>query len=437
MLTTKKITFLALLIRILLFLLGLYIDKYTPSSYTDIDYKVFTDGASYLLSLKSPYNRHTYRYTPLLALIMTPNIFLNENFGKIFFIILDLICGFLIFKINNLEMEKKNIANLEMEKNINLDLKKKTNNNLEMKKKNLELEKKNFDLKKKNINLKKNNFMLLIWFFNPLTICLSTRGSSDVVVSALILMTIYFLVKNRLDLSAIFYGFTVHFKIYPIVYCIAIYLFVKKDRAFFNLNSIRYGVISGFVFFVATFFFYPFFGWEYLYESFFYHLIRKDHRHNFSIQFLYIYSSFFKIDKIISMILFLPSILLISVITYKFYKRIVFCCFLLTYVFVIFNKVVTAQYFVWYIQFVPIFFYDTKIYRDGKNWKTFSALVLAWFLVVVGWNNLAFRFEAKSQDVFYLFHFVNIVFFLINIFIVKELIQSYDMKVNHKQIKSV
>lgn len=38
-------------------------------SFTDIDYKVYTDA----VMRDSPYDRHTYRYTPLLAYLMEFN----------------------------------------------------------------------------------------------------------------------------------------------------------------------------------------------------------------------------------------------------------------------------------------------------------------------------------------------------------------------------
>lgn len=113
---------------------------------------------------------------------------------------------------------------------------------------------------------------------------------------------------------------------------------IAIGKRFINFASIRFGLISGFTFIVCTLVFYLVYGWECLFESLLYHLTRKDHRHNFSIQFMFIYLDFIKISPLKSICFFLPSIFLIVLFTVKYKRHLVYGSFLCTYVFVAFNK---------------------------------------------------------------------------------------------------
>ena len=72
--------------------------------YTDVDYDVFTDAARHLADGRSPYARHTYRYTPFLAQLLAQplirpgigTVLAPRFFGKVLFCAADVICGALI-----------------------------------------------------------------------------------------------------------------------------------------------------------------------------------------------------------------------------------------------------------------------------------------------------------------------------------------------------
>lgn len=86
----KSLLSYAFYIRFILTIYGEIQDKYFGINYSDIDYSVYTDAANYLVRGGSPYDRHTYRYTPLLAYLMVPNVLYTHAFGKIMFSLCDI-----------------------------------------------------------------------------------------------------------------------------------------------------------------------------------------------------------------------------------------------------------------------------------------------------------------------------------------------------------
>ena len=72
---------------------------------------------------------------------------------------------------------------------------------------------------------------LAAWLCNPFTFTISTRGSCDVLVAAMLLGCLLLLTgKGRLRqaAAAALYGLAVHFRVYPIIYAPAFVLFCTR-----------------------------------------------------------------------------------------------------------------------------------------------------------------------------------------------------------------
>ncbi|VWU52374.1 GPI mannosyltransferase I, putative [Hepatocystis sp. ex Piliocolobus tephrosceles] len=180
---TKFIYFIGILLRVVIYYYGEWQDNNLNVKFTDIDYYVFSDAAKYVLQNKSPYNRYTYRYTPLLAYLMLPNYFIHFSFGKILFSFMDFIVSIIIIKI----------------------------------------------IKIKYPDCKNYIYYVSMWILNPLVIIISIRGNSDCIPCLLVLLTVLFIYQKKTWLAAIFFGIAVNFKVYPIIYALPLMLYLNKN----------------------------------------------------------------------------------------------------------------------------------------------------------------------------------------------------------------
>lgn len=317
----------------------------------------------------SPYYRATYRYTPILALLLVPNEFIHPSFGKYLFASCDIFAGIIIHNL----LLKLILPWAGPYRHGDTEVPSAVKGAAPQ-------------LKQRAA---KATLLTAIHFFNPMVFAISTRGSSESVLSLLVLFTLHLCLEERWDLAAIFIGLGTHWKIYPFIYgvpCLCIigsgdprnhYSFSDNLRRLINVRTMRFAALSAGTFALLGAFMYAMYvfvrvflrfvanqkhrwGYPFIHESYLYHLHRRDHRHNFSPYFYLTYLTYpFKdgsnkpplptaFEAIVRspLISFVPQMGLSVLAGFLFPRRkqdLPFTWFVQTFVFVLFNKVCTSQ----------------------------------------------------------------------------------------------
>ncbi|CAH1125049.1 unnamed protein product [Ceutorhynchus assimilis] len=456
------------IIRLLLIAYGVFHDNNYEVPYTDVDYKVFTDAARHVVNGNSPYERHTFRYSPLIAILLTPNIFFNQLFGKIIFCEVDLIVAYFIRRlvyVNIIDWMTKYESFMSKRAPLVNCIEPKTN-------------KKNSKRKLPKCNAKVVTAIywahraMLVWLYNPMTIAISTRGNSDSISCFLVILTLYCIQTNwKPFVVGLLHGFAIHFRIYPIIYSLLYYMhyssfayyfdngssgikpskkshknkqiiIANKSKELFGFKFLWYlwpnynqimlvlGTLSTLL--SLTVFFYYLYGYKFLYESLIYHFVRVDFRHNFSLYFYLQYLvAFIKLSVWYTgnlwqpILINLPPIVLLLNFSIRYGLNkfsLNFAVLIQTIVFVIYNKVITSQYFVWIMGILPLCIWQIKLSKIA-----IISMVVIWFLAQAAWLLPAYLLEFKGEDTFFHIWIQGVSLFCAHIGILGRLIKNFIM----------
>lgn len=439
--------------------------------YTDIDYHVFTDAAKHVSRGESPFDRHTYRYTPFIAQILS---YANDDcsglywwrcskyFGKLLFCVADALCGWFILKLRRKMRLKSSESHNDRWVSVELQ-------------------------------------DALWWLYNPLPINICTRGSAESFVVLLpVLLTVSIALsdaatkhqlRRKALLAGVVHGLSIHSKLYPIIYTASFMAYFSKRendntaKSFSKIVSItkyswepqmsakagkkgneKYpfpwfdlsrllrliqiwisrllapssilfaiGCITSFASFtIASVYLY---GQVALDDGLLYHFSRLDHRHNYSIFWYWIYLArgrYASMDQtnvshfsLVSMgkVLMIPQMVLL------FYSSLgiapydlEFALFLQTFLFVAMNKVITAQYFTWYLVLLPLC--SERIRWNVRN-QYRALIVLA--VTTMTWLLSAFLLEMKGLSIHLYVWMASIAFFLGNMNLFCTICSNYHV----------
>jgi phosphatidylinositol glycan class M len=398
-------------------------------AYTDIDYHVFTDAASYIQQGQSPYERDTYRYTPFLAALLA---LLPREGGRYLFCLADAACGWMIVHFR----QKARRSSLNI-------------------------------ISPSTPIISPRLQDALWWLYNPLAINICTRGSAESLMVLLPVLLTYAAVSSwaggnnkswtSVILAGFWHGVAIHSKLYPVIYTLSFMTFfappalerpalskfssLEPSRGLSFLPSylwswarrllqpapVLFLATSLMVFAVLTYLAVLYYGQQALEEGLLYHFSRVDHRHNYSMHWFWIYLARARGGganmALVGRLLLLPQLTLLFYTSLGIAPHnLSLALFVQTFLFVAHNKVITAQYFTWYLCLLPLC-------SESLAFTRRVAIALGALLVAVGfWLGSAYCLEMQGMAVHRIVWLASVVFFGANVNLLGAILDSYRVK---------
>ncbi|WVR05288.1 hypothetical protein IAU60_002301 [Kwoniella sp. DSM 27419] len=400
-LSTVQLLCLSLLLQLGLLVYANHVDshpeRYGGLRYTDVDWRVVSDGARLIfrpdakygniaqgwlpallgLTIGDPYERATFRYTPLLALFVSPSI-VHPLLGRLLLVVTSLCVPPLLFTLP--ARSRPTFWSTH-----------------------------------------------LLWTLNPFVMNITTRGSPESIICLLTVLILVSMARGNERSAAIWLGLAVSWKIYPAIHVPALWSALARRHGWLGRGVWLFATISATTFVMING---VFWGQPFLEHTYLYHLTRLDHRHNFSPYFYPIYLSFFSFDAPLSTLetivrhplsSFLPQITLVSLAGFALEPTtgLTSAMFVQTVVFVVFNKVCTSQYFMWFLPLLPPLLRHLRLKR-AKG----ITIVAAWILGQALWLGTAYQLELMARGVYLWLWAAGLALFGISVWIIGELIDG-------------
>lgn len=399
----------------------------------------------FVAGIGNPYKRDTYRYTPLLAVLLSPAHLLADYgivpqqqaealFGKLLFVLADVLIALLLWDIMDIRSRSHRSGKAS----------------------------------------KRDGWLVgLIWLANPFAAQISTRGSSESILGFLVLAFVDVTLRaypesnlptvvaaslppledksmqkvtldvgynadpapwsNERVLAPFLFALAIHWKLYPIIYAAALVPHLANAKA--GRSVLRFGATSVYFLTVITCLTFAIWGTPFIQETLLYHVRRSDHRHNFSPFFLpaYLTSSLSAhagtewvdtLKTLQPLFGFVPQLAATAYIGFAVGgKDLIAALTLQTMAFVALNKVCTSQYFMWFIWFLPLLAPHLS-FSGGK--REIVALTVIWVGAQAIWLSQAFLLEFKAMDTYVRTWLASLLLLFVHAFIIVRLTRAWS-----------
>ena len=199
------------------------------------------------------------------------------------------------------------------------------------------------------------------------------------------------------------------------------------NNGVFSVAGFKFALPAATIFLTLGTGFYCLYGYPFLHETYLYHATRIDPRHNFSPYFLPAYlgteanhDTFFQSllgdgGKFFSIF----ALILQIALGWRFAANLPAAFLLQTMALVAFNKVATAQYFVWYLSWLPLVLPDLVQAQNARRIVIFTVL---WAGALGHWLAWAYQLEFGGAAVYVHVWVAGLVWVVANAALLRELI---------------